>query len=203
MTKDDVYIHPSAIVECDDIGSGTRIWAFCNVQKGARIGADVNICDHCFVEQNVIVGDRVTVKNGVSLWDGMTIEDDVFIGPNAAFTNDIYPRSKARKDEFDKTVIKQGATIGANATIIAGRSVGRYSFVGAGAVITKDVPDYTLWLGNPARMVGYVCRCAKRLSVPKSVLDGNESRFELLCECGTGYEVAGGKMRASVDREDS
>ena len=200
----DIFVHPSAICESAIIGSGTRIWAFCNVQKGAVIGSEVNICDHCFVEQNVIVGDRVTVKNGVSLWDGLTIEDDVFIGPNAVFTNDVFPRSKARHDKFDKTLIRRGATIGANATIVAGHTIGRYAFIGAGAVVTKDVPDFSLWLGNPARPAGYVCRCAKRLSIPSDVLtEGPGSKsYRAICICGLEYLLDNGRLTAT-DRGDS
>ena len=152
MTDKEFYVHPTALVATKYIGKGTRIWAFANVQQDASIGADCNICDHCFVERNVVVGDRVTVKNGVSLWEGVVLEDDVFVGPNAVFTNDIRPRSKVYHDELDKTLVKQGATIGANATIVAGHTIGRYAFIGAGAVVTKNVPDFSLWYGNPARL---------------------------------------------------
>ena len=184
MSNKDFYIHPSALVEAEQIGSGTRIWAFCNVQKGAIIGVECNICDHCFVEKGVIIGDRVTVKNGVSLWDGMVIEDDVFLGPNAVFTNDIYPRSKVYHDELDKTLIKRGATIGANAVVVAGHTIGKYAFIGAGAVVTKSVPDYTMWFGNPAVLVDYVCQCATRLDF--SAEDVAE------CKCGRAYRLTDG-----------
>ena len=163
MSETKYYKHDRALVASDRIGDGTRIWAFCNVLEGAVIGADCNFGDHCYVEDNVRVGDRVTVKNGVSLWAGITIEDDVFIGPHAVFTNDVYPRSKAPLGEPARTLIRRGATIGANATIVAGRTIGRYAFIGAGAVVTKDVPDFALWFGNPARQIGYVCRAGKRL----------------------------------------
>ena len=141
------------------------------------------------MENNVILGDRVTVKNGVSLWDGLVVEDDVFIGPNAVFTNDIYPRSKAYLDQPDRTLLKQGATIGANAVIVAGHTVGRYAFIGAGAVLTKNAPDYSLWLGNPARHKGYVCRCARRLD-----LDPEASEARVTCECGCSYELNQGRL---------
>ena len=156
-------VHETALVGTDDIGAGTRIWAFCNVQSGASIGDDCNVGDHCFIESGVIVGHRVTIKNGVSLWNGVRIEDDAFIGPHAVFTNDVYPRSKAYHDQPARTDIRKGATIGANATIIAGHSIGSCAFVGAGAVVTTDVPAHTLWLGNPARMAGYVDRAGRRM----------------------------------------
>ena len=171
------YIHPSALVATESIGKDTRIWAFCNILEGAQIGDDCNICDHCSIEGNVVIGNRVTVKNSVTLWDGMTIEDDVFIGPSAVFTNDIYPRSKVYHDDVDKTLIKQGATIGANAVVVAGHIIGKYAFIGAGAVITKDIPDYTIWYGNPARQKGYVCKCGKRLEF-------STSENEATCLCG-------------------
>jgi len=182
------FVHPAALCASATIGEGTRIWAFSNVQKLAVIGKDCNICDHCFVENNVRIGNRVTVKNGVSLWDGMTIEDDVFIGPNAVFTNDIFPRSKVYHDQVDKTLLKQGATIGANAVVVAGHTIGKWAFIGAGAVVTKDVPDFTLWYGNPAKMIGYVCRCAKRLEFAgASPLHQNA-----VCECGLSYGLESG-----------
>ncbi len=173
------FVHESALVATDNIGDDSRIWAFCNILKGAQIGAECNICDHCSIEGEVVIGNRVTVKNSVSLWNGMVIEDDVFIGPNAVFTNDVYPRSKVYHDEVDKTLIKQGATIGANAVVVAGHTVGKYAFIGAGAVVTKNIPDYTIWYGNPAQFSGYVCKCGQRLQ------DSDAS--ELKCSCGLVY----------------
>ena len=187
MNEKKYYIHPNALVATDKIGNNTRIWAFCNVQKNVIIGDDCNICDHSFVEQNVIIGNRVTVKNGVSLWEGMLIEDDVFIGPNAVFTNDIYPRSKVYHEEVDKTLLKQGATIGANAVVIAGHSVGRFAFIGAGSVVTKNIPDYTIWYGNPAKFAGYICKCAKKL-------DLSENKPESTCLCGLSYKLINGSV---------
>ena len=188
MASNDYFVHPSAIVATDKIGTKTRIWAFCNVQKEVSIGADCNICDHCSIESHVIIGDRVTVKNGVSLWEGMVIEDDVFIGPNAVFTNDIYPRSKVYHAEVDKTLLKKGATIGANAVIGAGHTVGVYAFIGAGAVVTKNIPDFTIWLGNPARFAGYVCKCARRLTF-------SSDSHEAVCNCGLSYILVNGAVR--------
>jgi acetyltransferase-like isoleucine patch superfamily enzyme/dTDP-4-dehydrorhamnose 3,5-epimerase-like enzyme len=150
--------HPLAIVESADVGEGTRIWAFAHVLPGARIGRDCNICDHTFIENNVSVGDRVTIKCGVQLWDGVTIENDVFVGPNATFTNDKFPRSRhyQKPGEIPRTIIRSGASIGANATILPGVSVGERAMVGAGAVVTRNVPPDVIVVGNPARIIGYV-----------------------------------------------
>ncbi len=152
----DFFQHPNALVETQNIGKGTRVWAFVHVLPGAVIGADCNLCDHTFIEDDVIVGDRVTVKSGVQLWDGITLEDDVFVGPNATFTNDPFPRSKKYPGQFPRTVVRKGASIGANATILPGRTIGQYAMVGAGTVVTKDVPPYAIVVGNPARIIGYV-----------------------------------------------
>ncbi|GAB4485230.1 MAG: WxcM-like domain-containing protein [Anaerolineales bacterium] len=152
----DFFQHPNALVESANIGKDTRIWAFVHVLPGARIGADCNLCDHVFIENDVVVGDRVTVKCGVQLWDGIVVEDDVFIGPDAAFANDSFPRSKQYPQEFLRTVIRRGASIGTNATILPGLTIGQYAMVGAGAVVTKDVPPYAIVAGNPARIMGYV-----------------------------------------------
>lgn len=150
------YKHPEALVESESIGDATRIWAFVHILPGARIGSDCNICDHVFVENDVIIGDRVTIKCGVQVWDGVCIEDDAFIGPNATFTNDKFPRSKQYPEKFKETVIKKGASIGANATILSGITIGNSAMVGAGAVVTKDVPANAIVVGNPARITGYV-----------------------------------------------
>jgi acetyltransferase-like isoleucine patch superfamily enzyme len=150
------FKHPEAIVESNQIGLKTRIWAFAHVLPGAVIGADCNICDHVFIENDVRIGDRVTVKSGVQLWDGVELEDDVVVGPNATFTNDDFPRSKKPPSAFLRTIIKAGASIGANATILPGLTVGRNAMVGAGAVVTQDVPANALVVGNPAFINGYV-----------------------------------------------
>jgi len=151
-----VFIHPQALVESDAIGAGTRVWAFAHVLKGAVIGRDCNICDGVFVEGDVRVGDRVTVKCGVQLWDGVTLEDDAFIGPNATFTNDMFPRSRHRPDRFLRTTVGRGASIGANATLLPGITVGAHAMVGAGAVVVRSVPERAIVVGNPARVVGHV-----------------------------------------------
>lgn len=149
------FVHPQALVESPHIGPGTRVWAFAHVLPGARIGADCNICDGVFVEGDVVVGDRVTVKGGVQLWDGTRLGDDVFVGPNATFTNDPFPRSRQRPARFPETVVEDGASLGANCTILPGLRIGRRAMVGAGAVVTRSVPPNAIVVGNPARIVGY------------------------------------------------
>ena len=154
--SDQPLIHPAAICESPRVGPGTRVWAFAHVLPGAVIGRDCNICDGVFVEDDVILGDRVTVKCGVQLWDGLRVGDDVFIGPNATFANDPFPRSKQRPETFQRTEICDGASIGANATILPGVVIGRAAMVGAGAVVTRDVPANATVVGNPGRIAGYV-----------------------------------------------
>lgn len=149
----EVFRHEKALVESDDIGEGTRVWAFAHVLPGARIGRDCNICDNVFIEGGVTLGDRVTVKCGVQLWDGVHAENDVFIGPNATFCNDPFPRSKAHLDSYPVTRLRRGASIGANATVLAGVTIGRHAMVGAGAVVTSDIPAHAVVVGNPARVV--------------------------------------------------
>ena len=156
--------HPTAIVETENVGAGTRVWAFVHILSGAQIGADCNLCDHVFIEDDVIVGDRVTIKSGVQLWDGVRIEDDVFIGPNATFTNDPFPRSKQNPEEFAKTVIQKGASVGANATVLPGITIGQNAMVGAGSVVTKDVPPNAVVMGNPARIANYVVQTQKQIA---------------------------------------
>jgi acetyltransferase-like isoleucine patch superfamily enzyme len=143
-------------VESPHIGEGTRIWAYAHVLPGARIGKGCNICDHTFIENDVVVGDRVTIKCGVQLWDGLRVGDDVFVGPNATFTNDPFPRSRQYPKEYARTVIRPGASIGANATILPGITIGEMAMVGAGSVVTHNAPPYSKLTGNPARIVGYV-----------------------------------------------
>lgn len=156
MIKSDYFVHEKGLCESPHIGTNTRIWAFAHVLPEARIGADCNICDHVLIENDVVVGDRVTVKSGVQLWDGVRLADDVFVGPNATFTNDLFPRSKVYPERFDQTIVQQSASIGANATILAGITIGVNAMVGAGAVVTKSVPPNAIVVGNPAKIVGYV-----------------------------------------------
>lgn len=157
--------HSGAIVESSKIGPGTRVWAFVHILPGAEIGADCNVCDHVFIENDVIIGDRVTIKCGVQLWDGLRIEDEVFIGPNATFTNDRFPRSKVRPDAWDQTRICRGASIGANATILPGITIGPGAMVAAGSVVTRDVPREAIVQGNPARIMGYTNTRRKETSI--------------------------------------
>ncbi|MFQ6572764.1 acyltransferase [Pseudomonas sp. UM16] len=148
--------HPLADVQSSNIGEGTRIWQFVVILPGARIGRDCNITAHCFIENDVVIGDRVTVKCGVQLWDGLRIADDVFIGPNATFTNDRFPRSQQWPQHFPETRIERGASVGAGAVILPGLTIGEHAMVGAGAVVTRDVPARALVVGNPARIVRYL-----------------------------------------------
>jgi len=146
-------IHKLSDVQSQKIGKNTNIWQFCVVLSGAEIGNNCNVCSLCFIENDVKIGNNVTIKNGVYLWDGIEIEDDVFIGPNVTFTNDKYPRSKQYPKEFQKTRIKKGVSIGANATILGGITIGEKAMIGAGSVVTKNVPTGELWFGNPAIFV--------------------------------------------------
>jgi acetyltransferase-like isoleucine patch superfamily enzyme len=176
----DHFQHKYAIVEADvTIGRGTRIWAFVHVLPGAVIGSDCNICDQTFIEGGVRIGDRVTIKCGVSLWDGLVVEEDVFIGPNAVFTNDLRPRSGVHPAVYTRTLLKEGCSLGANCTILPGLTIGRWAMIGAGAVVTHDVPDYALVAGVNARLMGWVCRCGNKLTASAG------SRW--ICSCGRTY----------------
>lgn len=168
------FIHEKALCESGDVGDGTRVWAFAHVLPGARVGKDCNICDGVFVENDVVVGDRVTVKCGVQLWDGVRLEDDVFVGPNVTFTNDPFPRSRQRPEKYTETLVQKGASIGANATILPGLSVGTGAMIGAGAVVTSSVPAHAIVVGNPARIVGY--SSAERGEPPEIVRPGGADR---------------------------
>ena len=148
-----MFIHPNSDVQTKQIGDGTRIWQYVVVLPGAVIGRDGNICSHCFIENKVVLGDRVTVKCGVQLWDGITLEDDVFVGPNVTFTNDLQPRSRNAAAQLLPTLVKKGASLGANATILPGLTIGEGAMVGAGSVVTKNVPPGVTVVGNPARIV--------------------------------------------------
>lgn len=179
------FKHESAVV--DDgalIGDATKIWHFCHVSSGSRIGAGCTLGQNVFVAPTAVVGDRVRIQNNVSLYDGVVLADDVFVGPSAVFTNVINPRSEvSRKHEYMQTQVGAGATIGANATIVCGVALGRYAFVGAGAVVTHDVPAFALVVGVPARQIGWMCRCGVRLE-----LAGTAARCE---PCGRSYRLEG------------
>lgn len=169
-------IHPSAQTKGASIGSGTRVWQFCVILPEAQIGCDCNICAHVLIEGDVVIGSRVTIKSGVQLWDGTRIEDDVFIGPNATFTNDRTPRSRKRRSLL-VTRVQRHATIGANATILPGLTIGKAAMVSAAAVVTRDVPKHALMIGNPARRKGWVCLCGETLR-----------NSGLSCQCGKRYK---------------
>jgi len=172
MSESGVFIHPQAIVESAAIGTGTRIWAFAHVCKEATLGADCNVGEGCYIEGGSRIGDRVTVKNGAMIWEGVAIGDDVFVGPGVVFTNDLRPRSPrfepvrdryASKRWLGHTRVGRGASIGANATVSCGVSIGDFAMIGAGAMVTADVPAYALAFGNPAHVRGYVCVCGEKL----------------------------------------
>lgn len=150
------FTHPQALVETVNIGAGSRIWAFAHVLPGAVIGEECNICDNVFIENDVVIGNRVTIKCGVQVWDGVSLEDDVFVGPNATFTNDLFPRSKQYPEQLARTIVRSGASIGANATLLSGITIGKNAMVGAGAVVTRDVPPNAIVVGNPAWIKGYI-----------------------------------------------
>jgi Carbonic anhydrases/acetyltransferases, isoleucine patch superfamily len=176
----DVFIHPTANVsDKAKIGNGTKIWINSQIRENSSIGCNCIISKDTYIDFDVVIGNGCKIQNGVSVYHGVIIEDDVFVGPNAVFTNDFYPRAFSGDSwEVFKTTIKHGASIGANATIVCGHTLGNYCMVGAGSVVTKDVPDYALVAGNPARVVGYVCKCGAKL-------DENH-----ICpKCGSQYDV--------------
>lgn len=184
----DTLIHPTAVIdEGCTIGEGTRIWHFSHVMHGARVGKSCNIGQNVVISPGAIVGDRVKIQNNVSVYTGVTVEDDAFLGPSCVFTNVINPRSFiSRKDEFRPTIVRRGASIGANATIVCGNEIGEYAMIGAGAVVTKDVPPYSLWVGNPARQAGWVSRAGHKLDFK----DG----MAVCPETGAHYRLADGRV---------
>jgi len=177
MSDNKFFIHPSAIVESQDIGSESRIWAFVHILPNVKIGRNANICDHCYIESNVILGDNVTVKCGVWLWDGVTVENNVFIGPSVTFANDLNPRSGKHDFKLLPTLLKEGCSIGAGAVILPGITIGKYAMIGAGSVVTKNVSDFELVYGNSAKPKGYICKCGKKF-------DFTENSNLYNCECG-------------------
>lgn len=181
MIHSSAKIHSHALIEQNvTIGANTRVWAFAHILPDVVMGADCNICDHTLIENGVILGDRVTVKSGVYLWTGVTVESDVFIGPCVAFTNDKRPRSKQYLVHYSKTLLQEGCSIGANATLLPEITLGRWSMVGAGSVVTRDVPAHALVVGNPARIVGWVCQCGMRLTVTYE---------KAQCSCNRMYSI--------------
>jgi acetyltransferase-like isoleucine patch superfamily enzyme len=184
------YVHPSALCESDAIGERTRVWAFAHVMRNVTIGADCNVGDHAFIESGVLIGDRVTIKNGVAIWDGVTIEDDVFLGPNCVLTNDLVPRSRVYCETVP-TLIRRGASVGANATIVAGNTLGEYCMIGAGAVVTHDIPPFALVVGNPSRRIGWVGMLGERLefSGKEGIVETDYGRYTLSGD-GVAFEPA-------------
>lgn len=186
--RDAFFLHPQGLVDDGaSVGARTRVWAFAHVAKGAAVGEDCNICDHAFIEGKVRLGNRVTVKSGVFLWDGVQAEDDVFIGPAATFVNDIRPRSKNAQAKFLPTILKCGSSIGANATVLAGLTIGRFAMIAAGAVVTNDVPDFALVVGNPARFRRWLCKCGENLTFRRS---------SAACGCGERYRLHNKQVHA-------
>ena len=177
MTK--TFVHENALCETENVGEGTRVWAFAHILPGARIGRDCNICDGVFIEDDVVVGDRVTIKCGVQLWNGLHVEDDVFIGPNATFTNDPFPRSKVRPSAYLRTILRKNASVGANATILPGIEIGTGAMVSAGAVVTSNVPPNAIVIGNPARISGYVEAASNEPEYSALVVPAPGARQEL------------------------
>jgi UDP-2-acetamido-3-amino-2,3-dideoxy-glucuronate N-acetyltransferase len=177
-----VFVHPEALVESDEVGEGTQVWAFAHIMKGAVVGRSCKVGDHAFIESGAVLGERVTVKNGCLIWHGVHIEDDVFVGPNVVFTNDPAPRVRYQTTAEDwlETHVGERASIGANSTILCGIRIGRNAMVGAGSVVTRDVPDHALVVGNPARRVGWACDCGTKLG-----------DYFVCPECGRSYQESG------------
>ena len=194
----DFFVHESSYVdEGAQVGRGTKIWHFCHVLSGAVIGERCNLGQNVVVMPGTRIGNNVKIQNNVSIYEGVTLEDDVFCGPSMVFTNVTNPRSHvSRKDEYRKTLVKRGASIGANATVVCGHTIGRYAFIGAGAVVTRDVPDYAMIVGNPGRVVGWMCRCGMKLEISR---DPQKAEGATCSACGASYLKENGEVSA-VDR---
>jgi len=185
------FVHESSYVDDDcSIGAGTKIWHFCHVMAGSRIGPRCNIGQNVVISPGVTVGANVKIQNNVSVYTGVVLEDDVFCGPSMVFTNVVNPRSHvSRKSEYRQTLVKRGATLGANSTIVCGHTIGRFAFVGAGAVVTRDVPDYALVVGNPGRIAGWMCDCGVKLAA------GGTLPASAACKtCGASYAARDGVL---------
>lgn len=181
------FKHPTAIVESENIGHGSKIWHFVHIRERSAIGENSSIGKSVYVDTGVKIGDNVKIQNFVSIYQGVEIEDDVFVGPSVVFTNDLYPRAFIWGEErIIPTIVKKGSSIGSNATIVCGVTVGEYSMIGAGSVVTRDVPPFGLVLGNPARLKGFVCYCGTKLN--KIIEDKNEA-FVYECECGKVIDI--------------
>ena len=188
LPPDGVFVHPCGLCDSQEIGHGTRIWAFAHVLAGARIGRDCNICDGAFVENGASIGDRVTVKNQVMIFEGVHVGDDVFLGPGVIFTNDLRPRALIKRHgaELLPTIVQQGATLGAGVVVVCGVTLGEHAFIGAGAVVTEDVPAHGFVVGNPGRRIGWACTCGERLPA------------DLRCRCGRVFEREGSGLRQQL-----
>lgn len=188
--KGKYFVHPSAVVDPGaEIGNGTKVWHFSHVMGGARIGENCILSQNVFVAPGAVIGNGVKVQNNVSVYAAVTLEDHVFCGPSAVFTNVFNPRSEIeRKNEYKPTLVKKGATLGANCTIVCGTTIGQYAFIGAGAVVTKDVPDHALAVGVPARVMGWMCRCGEKLSPGKNRTTGCK-------KCGKTYRCLKNKIQ--------
>ncbi|HKG23101.1 MAG TPA: DapH/DapD/GlmU-related protein [Blastocatellia bacterium] len=192
--EQEYFVHESSFVdEPCEIGGGTKIWHFCHVMSHSKIGRNCNIGQNVVISPHVVIGDNVKVQNNVSIYTGVELEDDVFCGPSMVFTNVINPRSHvSRKDEYRKTLVRRGASIGANATVVCGHTIGRFAFIGAGTVVTRDVPDYALVVGNPGRIIGWMCQCGVRLEMGRGA-DTDESA--VCSACRKGYAKSAGIVR--------
>jgi len=192
----DYFAHESCYIdEGCEIGEGTKIWHFTHVMSGARIGRGCNIGQNVVISPAVVIGNNVKIQNNVSVYTGVVLEDDVFCGPSMVFTNVINPRSHvSRRGEYQRTLVKRGATLGANSTILCGHDIGRYALVGAGAVVTSDVPDYALVVGNPGRVAGWMCECGVKLA------DGSRAPEDARCAaCGVRYHSTAGMLAPSPE----
>jgi acetyltransferase-like isoleucine patch superfamily enzyme len=182
-----IFKHPTAIVESNDIGDGTKIWHFVHIREKAKIGRNCNIGKSVYIDAEVEIGDNVKIQNFVSIYRGVKIEDDVFIGPSVTFTNDLYPRAYIWSEQkIIPTLVKRGASIGAGSTILCGITIGEYALIGAGSVVTKNVPPFSLMYGNPARLKGFICYCSKKL---EKVVEEKDDKIIYSCICGKTVEI--------------
>ncbi|HSO76099.1 MAG TPA: acyltransferase [Blastocatellia bacterium] len=197
MSKENYFVHESSYIdEPCEIGEGTKIWHFSHVMAGSKIGRACNIGQNVVISPGVTIGDNVKLQNNVSVYTGVELEDDVFCGPSMVFTNVTNPRSHvSRKDEYRTTLVKRGASIGANATVVCGHTIGRYAFIGAGSVVTRDVPDYAMVVGNPGRVVGWMCQCGVKLDLTRESQPDQEADCSA---CGANYAKRNGLVTEAV-----